>query len=324
MELLFALIGLALLGTAYVVLNIVLLRWLMSTGRALLLSIFDDAKRFSRVQLKSLTPMRVWTTSGLLVLVTLMLGLLILQPLDLLSLASLLLGYVFIVSALTLSILIQFPAIRAASNEVVFKLGLIAFPIFFGFIAKGYATAWVANLIESSPVSSGIAVFAATGFLLCLVAAAALTFAALLFEVAMMLSVMVDHGRTKHGIGLMLLAFASFVGTLAASNAAIQLPSSRLGDLMLSAIIFEFDASPSLRCDLSPGERELALGASPQIKALYFASTQEKAILVRRDPDLFQPVLLKTLRANDKANYLRFLRVTECLKVSAPDSYSGP
>ena len=223
---------------------------------------------------------------------------------------SFLLGYVFFVSALTLSLLAQFPYFRKASNDVIVKLCLVALPVFFGFIARGYASSWVGEITGVSASNGGSAVFAATAFLLCLVAAALLAISALVFELAMLIPLVVSGKRGSYKVGLMLLAAGSFVGTYGAAYAAIQLPSSRLGNLLLAAVVYEFDAGPAMHCDLSKEEKSIATGDEPFLKALYLSTSQEKALLVKRGPTLFRPVVLRNLKANDASLLLQPFRIS--------------
>lgn len=60
-------------------------------------------------------------------------------------------------------------------------------------------------------------------------------------------------------------------------------------------------------------ERKLAEAEEPYVKALYLASSQEKAVLVQREPALFRPFAfrrLTTSEARDKR--IRRLRTTVC------------
>lgn len=317
MKILLMLIGLVALlvfAIAYAALNAFAVWLLMRHGPAAFRQASDSLRRFSRTQLSALSPLRIWVTVALQFSGAAAFFLFIREPLSLLTLASLLLGYAFFVSALTLSLLAQLPYVRSLWHDALVKLGLIALPIYFGFIAKGYANQWVGELSGASATNSGSALFAATAFLLCLVAAVLLFLAASLFELLLLFAPMVQSRRSHAKVGLSLLALCSFIGTWAAGEAVLQLPSSRLGNLLLSAVVFEFDAGPANFCDLTPHEKALAVRGEPFIKALYLSSSQERAVLLKRGPALFRPVVLRELKVGDKASYLQQVRVTDCFK----------
>ncbi len=87
-------------------------------------------------------------------------------------------------SALTLSLLVQFPFIKKLWGDAMVKLAILALPIYLAFVARGTAASWMGDLLGTGAVNTGSAFFAATTFLLCLIAGTLLAIAALISEVA--------------------------------------------------------------------------------------------------------------------------------------------
>ena len=315
---LIGLAGLFVFAMAYTALNAFAVLLAIRHAPSAFRHAFFSLRRFSRRQLLALSPVRIWATVAFQFGGAVAFFLFIREPLSLLALASLLLGYAFFVSALTLSLLLQLPYVRSLWHDTLLKLSLIALPVYLGFIAKGYANQWVGELTGVSAVNSGGALFAATSFLLCLVAGVLLLLAASLFEFLLLWGPMVRSRRGHAKVGLFLLALCGFIGTWGAGHAVLQLPSSRLGNLLLAAVVFEFDAGPANFWEWTPDERSLAMRAEPFIKALYLTSSQERAVLVKRGPALFRPVVLRDLKAGNTTSHLQQLRIVECFKMPAP------
>ncbi|GKT15750.1 hypothetical protein AVHY2522_09235 [Acidovorax sp. SUPP2522] len=98
-------------------------------------------------------------------------------------------------------------------------------------------------------------------------------------------------------VGIFLLSFASFFGCWAGFNAAASIAPGQLSRIVVSAIVFEFDAAPANRCALTPTERLKVQRDEPLVKALFLAGTQDKAILAERQKNLFKPIQFKGFRA---------------------------
>ena len=77
------LVGLPLGTILYIVLNVLIVRWLIGTGREIASAIFYFLKRFFRIQFQSLSSMRIWTTATLQFAAIAVLALLLQQPLQL-------------------------------------------------------------------------------------------------------------------------------------------------------------------------------------------------------------------------------------------------
>lgn len=316
-----ALCALSLVAIGYVSLNVVAARFLIRHGAALLRSVATPFRRRLRVQLQAITALRIWSTVALHIGCGVALVMMLREPMSLFGLASLLLGYIFIVSTVTLSLLFQIPFLRSLWNDVVVKLGLLVVPIYFGFVAKGYAATWVEELLGTSSANAGYALFAAASFLLCVIVATLLAVAALLSEAALILTPLGRGagGSSAKRVGLGILAASSFVATMLGAYAAAALPASRTGNVLLAAIAFEFDASPAGHCELDASEQLLAAGPEPVLKALHLASSQERALLVQRSPSLFRQARLSDLRnAASDDRQLRLGRVAECYKSRPP------
>jgi hypothetical protein len=277
-----------------------------------------ETLRFLRRQLKAWSSGRIWLTLTLQVLLFAALAYFILQALHWMWLSALLTGYVFLVVALTLSLLASLPFARVLWDDIITRLALLFAPFVIGFFVRGYASVWIGELLGTSAANTSNALSAASALLICVAVALLLGVAVLVFEVALLF---IPFSKGKRGIdlrsiGLALLIVSSFVSTLAAFEATLQIPSSRLGNLLLSAIIFEFDASPAMPCELSQAERVQAYGNDPVLKVLHLSSSQEKGLLLQRSETLFHPIVLKYLKpAPDNAPHVRTVRWVECYKL---------
>lgn len=315
---LIALLGLALAAACYVCLNAIVVGWLMRgvlpLFKLLLRLRKSRLKRFLRVEARTLSPARIWTTVSLHLAAMLLFLYVVLQPLSLLALATLLFGFSFMVSATTLSLLKQLPAMQRLWGDVIVKISLMAFPAYFAFVARGYANVWVGELLGVSASNASSALFAATVFLLCLVASLLLLTAVLPFELALMVVPSALPKKSNKRGGLMVLLGISLFALVAAHLAASQPPSSRVGSRLLAAIAFEFDAAPANRCELTGDERRQVERDEPFIKALYLSTTQDRALLVKRGPALFRPVVLRNMETMDSKVLLTPIRVVECFK----------
>jgi hypothetical protein len=141
-----------------------------------------------------------------------------------------------------------------------------------------------------------------------------LLIAMLLFEVALMVVPSALPKNSNKKVGLFVLFGTSLMALLAAHEAASQPYSSRVGSRLIAAIAFEFDAAPANHCELTKDERRQVERDEPVIKALYLSTDQDRAILVKRGPALFRPVVLRDLKATDVKTLLEPLRVVECFK----------
>lgn len=319
---LISLLGLALAAAGYVYINAVVVSRLMRHVPPLVKPVLkllarlarSRFKRFLRVEARALSHTRIWTTVGLHLMAMLLFAYIVLQPLSLLALATLLLGFSFMVSTTTLSLLNRLPCVQRLWGDVIVRIALLAFPAYFAFVARGYANVWVGELLGVSASNASSAVFAATVFLLCIVPALLLLIAMLLFEVALMVVPSALPKNSNKKVGLFVLFGTSLMALLAAHEAASQPYSSRVGSRLIAAIAFEFDAAPANHCELTKDERRQVERDEPVIKALYLSTDQDRAILVKRGPALFRPVVLRDLKATDVKTLLEPLRVVECFK----------
>lgn len=326
---LIALPGLALAAACYACVNAIVVGWLMRHVPPLFKLLVrlrkSRFKRFLRVEVRALSSARIWTTVALHLAAMLLFAYIVLQPLSLLALTTLLFGFSFMVSATTLSLLKQLPCVQRLWGDVIVRISLLAFPAYFAFVARGYANVWVGELLGVSAANASSALFAATVFLLCVVASLLLLTAVLPFELALMVVPSALPKKSNKKVGLMVLLGTSLIALVAAHLAAMQPPSSRVGSRLISAIAFEFDAAPANHCELSGEERRLVERNEPFIKALYLSTDQDRAILVKRGPALFRSVVLRDLQAMDVKALLEPTRVVECFKLSPapPDGASS-
>lgn len=322
---LIALLGLALAAACYVCVNAIVVGWLMRHVPPLVTPVFrllvrltrSKLKRFLRVETRGLSRARIWATIGLQLLAMLLFAYTVLQPLSLLALATLLLGFSFIVSAAILSLLNRLPSVQRLWGDTIVRIALLALPAYFVFVARGYANVWVGELLGVSASNASSALLAATVFLLCIIPALLLLIATLIFEMALMVVPSALPKKSDKKVSLTVLFGSSLLALIAANQAAIQPPSSRVGSRLIAAIAFEFDAAPANHCELTKDERRLVERNEPFIKALYLTTDQDRAILVKRGPALFRSVVLRDLKAMDVKALLEPVRVVECFKLSA-------
>lgn len=309
------------LAGAYLGVHIAFAYWIAVHGRKTLGRLVAAQRDVWRVQLRAVSTLRIWTT--LICHLGGLLGFwwLVRQPLSLLALALLLLGYIFFSAVLTLSLLAQLPLCKKAWEGPVLKLGLVALPTVVAFLANAYAGLWLGELLGASAAHASISLFAATVFLWCLLVAIILAVAAVAFEVATLVVLGGDRRATRRGrrLGLVLLLLFSFMSAYLGANMATELPSGRLGSVMLAASVFEFDAAPADHCELSPHERALVRRQEPLLKALFLAGNHDKALLLQRPAALFRPLVLAELTpAERSARTLQVIRVAACFQVQAP------
>ena len=78
----------------------------------------------------------------------------------------------------------------------------------------------------------------------------------------------------------------------------------------------EFDAAPAQPCNLKGPETQLASGEEPFLRALHLASSQERALLIQREPTLFRPFVLARLTTEQaKQKRVKQVRMAECFSV---------
>ncbi|GKS95050.1 hypothetical protein [Acidovorax sp. SUPP2825] len=334
-----AVFGLPLLVVAYISVNAFLAATLWrnkTTATRKLLTSFAN-------QLHALSVARIWTTVIMHVIAIAVLFYFISIPLDIIWITLLLLGYAFFVSTLTLSLLVKLPFLRQLWEDTFFKIGLLAIPVPLHYLSKGYAALWIGEILGISAANVPMAHVAATSFFLLLAVALALSLTALIFEVSLFLSMLQKQGvrlpeketstffllfslrpyrrrserirvrMAQRKVGIFLLSFASFFGCWAGFNAAASIAPGQLSRIVVSAIVFEFDAAPANRCALTPAERLKVQRDEPLVKALFLAGTQDKAILAERQKNLFKPIQFKGFRARaEEERGLSLQRTVAC------------
>lgn len=275
-------------------------------------------KRGVRTESRVLSVARLWLTTMLAVGAIASYAYVLSQPLSLLAHLIALLGYVLALSALGTSLFARLPIVQSAWRDPSRRLLMWAMPPFLVFVAKGYAGLWIGEQLGTSWVNVSYTLVAGMVFLLCLIPAFVLAALALVFEVVLLVSLLgpsAVNGRERR-IGMIALASAFFIAVLVGVNATAEVVGGRLGNALLLASAFEFDATPATYCELDKDERQLATQPDPHIKALHLGSSQERALLIRRSPALFSPTTLKDLRQEAKnSRRIEVLRITECYQL---------
>lgn len=268
--------------------------------------------------LTQFSPTRIWVNIALYVGTAATSFLLLLKPQSLIGISTILIVTVLIISAITLSLLLHIPLLKKLWEEPVVKISSLAIPPFFAFLAKGYAEMWIGEIFHVSAANLGFTLFAATGFMLFLVVATLLLTICLAIEVATLLAlIFVSNEERKfklsNSVGLTVLASISFLATYYGGMLAFQFPGKPLGRVVLSAIAFEFDASPADYCQPNPSEMGLVKASDPFIKAVHLSSSQEKAILIERSPTLFRIASMKDIQMEDQATRrIQIIRIVDC------------
>ncbi len=124
--------------------------------------------------------------------------------------------------------------------------------------------------------------------------------------------------RIAKKLELPALCIIIFAACYIGIQASVSMAIARHGEIILSAIVFEFDATPADRCELTEDEKspmESNVSSKSALKVLFFSDSQEKAILVKNTVDLFKPINLKELNSeNSSPRKLVFGRVVDCYK----------
>jgi hypothetical protein len=280
-------------------------------------------EQFFHVQLKYVSTARMYWTVGIQFGATFLMFYVLSMPHSLFTIGTVLLSYVFGISAVTLSLLSLMPYFRSLWEDAATKFGLLIVPAYVGYVSKGYASEWIGRMLETSASNTPMALIAATVFVLCLAMAIALAITALVFEFTYIFGIVAASGRTiprKAAVTMVLVS--SFVATVIAAYTSLQ-PTKTVGAVLISAIAFDFDAGPATECSLNPDEEFLArTKPDPIIKALHLSSSQERARLVKRPPSLFREITYrKTGKEDLDAKMLMLLRPVDCHKdPKAPDA----
>lgn len=311
----------ALTPPTYVLLNVLAIHAatpLIGSTQRLLLRVWSELINKLRVfvdeQLSTVTPRKIRTLVFVQLGAASLLVWLLTSSQHLLSLTAGLIGYVLIVCAAAVSLLSSFPVIRKVATDPSWRLIGWAIPIAAIFVARGYGSGWVGEIIGASPANAPSAVFAATSLIVAVFVAVALILLSLLLEISIpAFAILATKNANRPAKALFALGCTSFLCTYAGSMVAAELAGPRLGSVLISAIAFEFDAAPAQPCRLTQDERQLAVQDEPIIKAIYLSTSQEKALLVRRDPTLFRPFVFRRLTAVEaKGKRLHLIRTVNC------------
>ncbi len=119
----------------YIFFNVLFVSWISRN----LGGLFRGLSIFLLNQFKVLSTARIWTTFILHFTAIIAFPIALSSSIEVFWLPLAIFGYVFFVSALTLSLLAQLPYLRALWSDVFFKIAATVIPIFTLYLAKGYA-----------------------------------------------------------------------------------------------------------------------------------------------------------------------------------------
>lgn len=314
------------------------------------------AKLFILRQIRPLTALRFRITALTQILAVMILGIGLRHRLEIIELALLLLAYVVVISALTFSLLSQMPAFKRITSDAFMRPILLVTPFIFAYITRGYSAMWVDETLTFSSENAPMTHFAGTVMMTGFGAAILVMTVAVAFEFAMIVTPSLPTGNAKRrqlkasepkaslrawihslfsatldlrspehrewrrsarSMRLIVVFGLSFAGCLLVAQAALSPFRSGFGRVLLSAIAFDFDAAPAGRCTLTKDEMAEANAKEPALKALMLSTSQEKALLVRRSPHLFDPVELRKFGEEKSSRTLIIGRVVTCFDPSA-------
>lgn len=296
-------------------------------------TIHKKISAFALDQFEAISINRIWSNLLLQFLSILILVNVLTNRLEIIWISLTLLGYIFFISGLALSLLAKLPYFRELWEDVFFKISAIVTPIFALYLTKGYATFWIGNLFKVNALLLPMTHLAATGFLLLCFIALLLSIATIIFEFLYFLAILFSSKKNKTNplqrstlamftsldlpkdplekmhlydstrkYGILALMFINFFSCFIGIYACFAMTTSRIGEVVLSAIAFDFDLAPADRCNPTETEKrslESSNANKPVIKALFLSSSQEKAILVTRGADLFNPIILTELKSEN-------------------------
>lgn len=351
-----ALLLLPALVLLYLSSNLLLVAWIRRRAKGWLRA----TKLFMLLQIRPLSAARIRLTSLAHLVSIVVLAIELRERLEIIEVALLLIGYIFVVAALTLSLLAQMPVFKRMASDAFVRPILLGVPLVFGYLSRGYSAVWLDETLPFGSANAPMAHFAGTFMMAGIGAAMVVLVIGLSFEFAMifmpslptsnakkrrtqpagskpspismvkaLFSEKLDERSAEHRewraatrtLRLIVLFSFSFMGCMMVVQAALSPFRSGFGKIVLATIAFELDAAPADRCALTKEEKEATQGKQPRLKALMLATSQEKAILLTRGPHLFDQVMLKEL-ANETGRTLTIGRSVTCFEpsASAPES----
>lgn len=251
--------------------------------------------------------------------------------LSLIGLVFALLVYPFLACALSISLLAKLPSVKSCWNDPSGKIIFFGGQIFVLFVAKGAANNWLAEMWKVSPVNFPLTHATATGFMMLACLALLMMAFALVFELLFCFSLMASRDLPKastgedsitwylsgiansgmegrvarnlrlQGAGLVVVTLTTFVACVIAVYAAFALSGTRVANTFLAAVAFELDAVPGDRCELATNDRKQLAKKDPDVKVVFLATSQEKALVVRRLKDFYKPMVLRKFNQDPDA-----------------------
>lgn len=259
------------------------------------------ALAFARGQLRAVSSRRMWSfTLGQVAALLLFLSVILNATTPLVLVAALLI-YPLFVWAAAMSMLACLHAARLLWGDVFFKIFLAGVQLVLLYYAKGLAAHWIGSLWQVNPAILPLAYAAGTAFAL-LMLSAALALAPIVVFMTLFLAALWapapvrPRGRVRMA-GLACSTFVALFGLWMVYGAALATSGSRVGQVLLAAVAFEYDAVPAGRCRLDARDQLDAAGPEPRLKVWFLDGASERALTVRRAADLHKPFVLRDVNA---------------------------
>lgn len=295
-------------------------------------------------QLRSISGTWVWIISFLHISSMALLFFSLNNSFNLFWFSVIVLGYVFLVSSLTLSVFSKINFFRILWADVFFRIALLVLPVFVVYLARGYASVMVGDILKIHASTVPMASIAAICIFLLTFVSLLLSVFALMFEVAFLtvFSKIGDKKRKSTGkifpvlfslnrssdvgilvhtrvhlrkIGMAILLFMSFLASYTGVHVATMGFSKNFVEIILSAIVFEFDAGPANKCALTEEEMKLVVSTDPVMKVIPVPSNHERAFLISRKSDLFRKISWNQMKVKSaEQRGIIFHRMVDCYK----------
>jgi len=304
----------------YVIMNALFVRWLRRQLASLRVRVKQSYESVVSEFAAEWNNGRAGRTGTFIMVSTALFLWLVTSPQNLYVLCSLLAGFALLISGLLISIVARFSIFRRLTRSPGVLFLSATAPTIFLLMCNGYAAQWVDQVLSTSAVNAGMALNVARGLLLCASGSLLLAITVVVLELALILVPQTAARTRREGLNeveLLLLIAATFFAAYAATFSLAELPSRRLGSLLIGSAAFDFDAGTATHCQLSAAEKALAQGDSPTIKALFLATSQEKALLLKKSETHDEPIELRRFTpAGSTARQVQVLRWVDCYKVN--------
>lgn len=304
--------------------------WMAARALKILRPCCEEILKFVHKEMSAWSNRYAWVVAVLQVFALLVYLSNIFYELSLWGVIFALLTYWLVVCALSISIISKFPIIRACWNDISVKIVIFGSQLVGLFLAKGMANVWLADLWGISAVNMPMAHAVATVFTMLFGLSLLLLPAMFVFEFLFLFSLAAPMNQRSAGkwtepfvwrssaiqgkgttvrkwcwrerLGITLVTVTTLFACGMAINSGPALFRSPVADTFLAAVAYELDAVPAYRCDLrDESDRAAAKKDDPDVKVLFLSSTQERAIILRRAKNLYDPIVLKRFNSNRDA-----------------------